>query len=124
LNFYKKEFGAAVKDFKKSYKVKKMYKILDNELAGEDHRDDEIEDADLSDDSQDEDEDHNGKTKENIENQSTNSDKTDLSDVGLCSLNKNEMLFNIILCKIRMGKYAEAKKMATKLLDSCPPKYG
>jgi len=23
-----------------------------------------------------------------------------------------------------MGKYAEAKKMATKLLDSCPPKYG
>lgn len=34
LNFYKKEFGAAIRDFKKSYKVKKMYKILDNELAG------------------------------------------------------------------------------------------
>jgi len=52
------------------------------------------------------------------------SDKTDLSDVGLCSLNKNEMLFNVVLCKIKLGRYAQAKKLVDRLLDSCPPKYG
>ena len=34
-NFYKADYQAAVLDYKQSYKVKKMYKILDNELAGQ-----------------------------------------------------------------------------------------
>ena len=61
--------------------------------------------------------------QDNLLDESTTSDKTDLSDVGLCSLNKNEMMFNIILSQVKLGKYAEALKLADKLLGSCPPKY-
>ena len=33
------------------------------------------------------------------------------------------MLFNIILCKIKLKRYAEAKKLINRLLSGCPPKY-
>ena len=56
LNFYRADFAAAIKDFKSSYKVKKMYKILDNELTGqgqggEDRRESILEESDSSDNS-------------------------------------------------------------------------
>jgi len=31
LNFYKQDYNAAIRDYKLSHKVKRMYKILDNE---------------------------------------------------------------------------------------------
>lgn len=34
---------------------------------------------------------------------SMNSSKTDLSDVGLCSLNVHETNYNILLCHLMMG---------------------
>ena len=116
LNFYKGDYSAAIKDFQQSYSVKKMYKILDNEVQDKSQRASPgAEDSDLC---------INSADVESLGEESTTSDKTDLSDVGLCSLNKNEMLFNIILSQIKLGKYLEASKLADRLLGGCPPKYG
>jgi len=42
---------------------------------------------------------------ENSDSDSDISNQTDLSDVGLCSLNVNEHIFNIALCKLLMKWY-------------------
>lgn len=46
-----------------------------------------------------------------------------MSDIGLCSLNKNEMQYNLVLCNIKMGKYSKAARLAKKILEKCPAKY-
>lgn len=55
--------------------------------------------------------------------QSIDSDHTDLSDIGLCSLNSNERMFNILLCLVKLGRYKRAYSLIKKLLKSCPSKY-
>ena len=39
-------------------------------------------------------------------NESTN---TDLSDIGLCSINRNERIFNILLCYMQLNNVSKAK---------------
>lgn len=57
------------------------------------------------------------------ERQENQSEKTDLSDVGLCSMNKCEMLYNIALCYIKLGDFAKAQKYLNKLVALAPHKY-
>ena len=56
-------------------------------------------------------------------NRSNDSSHTDLSDIGLCSINRNERHFNILLCYIKMRKFWKAKRMLKKLVNGCPEKY-
>jgi hypothetical protein len=58
-----------------------------------------------------------------VDNQSNGSSQTDLSDVGLCSLNIHEFSFNIALCLILMGDYHKAKEKLDFLLDTVAKKY-
>ena len=52
-----------------------------------------------------------------------NSSKTDLSDVGLCSLNLHENNFNIMLCHLQMKNYPGALKKASDIIQGAPGKY-
>lgn len=54
---------------------------------------------------------------------SSASNQTDLSDVGLCSLNVHESLFNIVLCCIQMRDYAQALERLSKLVHEAPKRY-
>ena len=52
------------------------------------------------------------------DNASNGSSQTDLSDVGLCSLNIHEFNFNIALCYIMAGDYKKAKaKLEPRLVS-------
>ena len=57
------------------------------------------------------------------ENQSHASSQTDLSDVGLCSLNIHEFSFNCLICMLHLKQYKEALKKADYMLDTVPKKY-
>lgn len=52
-----------------------------------------------------------------------NSSKTDLSDVGLCSLNTHETNFNILLCYIMMGDMQKSLEKLSDLIGLAPKKY-
>lgn len=54
---------------------------------------------------------------------SMNSSKTDLSDVGLCSLNVHETNFNILLCHLMLGDHAQALTKLNDLINEAPGKY-
>jgi hypothetical protein len=54
---------------------------------------------------------------------SNNSSKTDLSDVGLCSLNVHETNFNIMLCHLMSGNYVKALERLSDLVVYPPKKY-
>ena len=45
-----------------------------------------------------------------------NSSKTDLSDVGLCSLNLHENNYNMMLCYLQMNDYKSALKKASEII--------
>lgn len=60
---------------------------------------------------------------ENSDSDSDMSNQTDLSDVGLCSLNVNEHLFNIALCKLLMKMYPEALSDINQMVETSPKKY-
>jgi len=57
------------------------------------------------------------------DNASNGSSQTDLSDVGLCSLNIHEFNFNIALCYIMAGDYKKAKAKLDFIIDTIPKKY-
>jgi len=57
------------------------------------------------------------------ENMSNDSSQTDLSDVGLCSLNIHEFSFNIVLCMILAGDYKSALIKLNYILDTIAKKY-
>ena len=59
----------------------------------------------------------------NAERMSNVSSQTDLSDVGLCSLNVHEFSYNIVLCFIKNKQYEEAFKKITFMLETLPSKY-
>ena len=54
---------------------------------------------------------------------SVNSTQTDLSDVGLCSLNIHEFSFNTILCLLMLKDYKKALTKLDYMLDTVPKKY-
>jgi hypothetical protein len=54
---------------------------------------------------------------------SMNSSKTDLSDVGLCSLNVHETNYNILLCCLMMKDYKKALEIVNELIGQTPGKY-
>ncbi len=54
---------------------------------------------------------------------SMHSSKTDLSDVGLCSLNTHETAYNLLLCHLMRRNFNEAKDKLNEILFSCPRKY-
>lgn len=63
------------------------------------------------------DHDNNDETISNASNQ------TDLSDVGLCSLNVHESNYNIVLCYIQMKEYKAALEKVSKLVHDAPKRY-
>lgn len=54
---------------------------------------------------------------------SNGSNQTDLSDVGLCSLNVHESHFNIVLCFIQLKDYKQALERVSKLVHDAPKRY-
>ena len=59
----------------------------------------------------------------NDDNQSANSSQTDLSDVGLCSLNIHEFSFNTVLNLLQLKEYKKALTKLDYILDTIPKKY-
>lgn len=51
------------------------------------------------------------------------SSQTDLSDVGLCSLNIHEFSYNTILNLIQLKEYKKALTKLDYILDTIPKKY-
>lgn len=54
---------------------------------------------------------------------SMNSSKTDLSDVGLCSLNIHETNYNLLLCYLMKKEYDKAFEKVNELVHAVPKKY-
>jgi len=51
------------------------------------------------------------------------SDKTDLSEIGLTSINDYESTYNILICHLMMNKQEECLKSLAQLLKQLPAKY-
>lgn len=54
---------------------------------------------------------------------SMNSSKTDLSDVGLCSLNVHETNYNVMLCHLMTRNHPQALAKASEIIREAPGKY-
>lgn len=54
---------------------------------------------------------------------SMNSSKTDLSDVGLCSLNVHETNYNILLCYLLTRNSSKALEKINEIIGQTPGKY-
>lgn len=67
--------------------------------------------------------DHSASDDEINMEHSMSSEQTDLSDIGLCSLNSNERLFNIMLCLVKMNRLKKAYVLLKRILKTCPSKY-
>lgn len=59
-------------------------------------------------------------TDENLSSQSLDSD---ISEIGLCSVNKYEFLYNSMLCLILMQNYKEAYSICQSLIENTPQEY-
>jgi len=57
------------------------------------------------------------------DNISQGSSQTDLSDVGLCSLNIHEYNFNTALCLLHLKDYKRALKKLDYIVETIPRKY-
>ena len=57
------------------------------------------------------------------DDRSAHSSQTDLSDVGLCSLNIHEYTFNQFVCLLGLRRNSEALEKLDFLLDTVPKKY-
>lgn len=51
------------------------------------------------------------------------SSQTDLSDVGLCSLNVHEFSYNTVLCYLLMKDYKKAQTKLDYMFETMPKKY-
>ena len=61
--------------------------------------------------------------KEDDDSVTVNSSQTDLSDVGLCSLNIHEYSYNTVLCLLQMKDYKKALTKLDYIFDTIPKKY-
>jgi hypothetical protein len=57
------------------------------------------------------------------ENSGEQSVDSELSDVGLCTLNKYEYMYNSLLCLAFSGDYEHALTLATNIIDNAHPDY-
>ncbi|CAI2370054.1 unnamed protein product [Moneuplotes crassus] len=60
---------------------------------------------------------------DNSDTESETSNQTDLSDVGLCSLNVHESKYNQALCHLMLKEYREALEIFDELISKGPDKY-
>ena len=60
---------------------------------------------------------------ENSDSDSDESNQTDLSDVGLCSLNVHELTFNKAVNLLLMGDQEKALECLNKIIEQAPAKY-
>ena len=97
MHFYLGEYEMAITDFESSLRSKQEQKDIEN--GGSENKDG------------------------NGDAQSENSNQTDLSDVGLCSLNVHEAHFNVLLCYLMVKEYKQAVELSTRLIRECPKKY-
>jgi len=113
IHFYQGNYKKAIQDFQYSNQVKKLHKLLDNQQT-QNSDSDPPSDIERADESLDEESESDGQREElrqflrekDDPNESTN---TDLSDIGLCSINRNERIFNILLCYMQLGNVSKAK---------------
>ena len=66
---------------------------------------------------------HQRTNENNDDNASQDSSQTDLSDVGLCSLNIHEYSYNAIICLLQIKEYKKAMTKLDYMLDTVPKKY-
>ena len=59
----------------------------------------------------------------NNDDESQHSQRTDLSDVGLCSINTSEASFNMILCLILDKNWQQALKQIERFVKDAPARY-
>lgn len=57
------------------------------------------------------------------DNASNASSQTDLSDVGLCSLNIHEYSYNSIICRLCQRNYKKALEILNYMFETIPKKY-
>lgn len=105
FNFYRKDYSKAIADFKHCQHLK-----LDNDKKTGGSR--AHESMMLY-----------SKSNHTTPALSMNSSKTDLSDVGLCSVNSHETNFNLLLCYIQLKEIDKCFEKATELIAS-NNKYG
>jgi tetratricopeptide (TPR) repeat protein len=101
MYFYAGEYEKSICDFEQSSSIMHSSKVLYPRNQFPD-------DEDLDD---------------NADNLSQASSQTDLSDVGLCSLNIHEYSFNTILNLIQMKEYKKSLTKLDYILDTIPKKY-
>lgn len=67
----------------------------------------------------------NSKTIKEIVNERFDDEgnESDLSDVGLCSLNRFEHQYNVMICSMFTGDYEKALKLVTGILKNAEPDY-
>jgi TolA-binding protein len=113
LNIYAQEYGKAITDFETCSNIMHQNKVL--------YPKNKFPDADL--------EGYESPTGEgnvngeNDDNASQGSSQTDLSDVGLCSLNIHEFSFNIALSLMLSGDYKKALTKMDYIISTIAKKY-
>ena len=61
--------------------------------------------------------------KDAEDNSNEQSVDSELSDVGLCTLNKYEYMYNSLLCLAFSGDFEHALTLATNIVDNAHPDY-
>ena len=104
MYFYSGEYEKSINDFEHSSSIMHSQKVLypRNQFPDEPSGDEERKDEDVV---------------------TVNSSQTDLSDVGLCSLNIHEYSFNTVLCLLQMKDYKKALTKLDYIFDTIPKKY-
>lgn len=102
MQLYAGEFEKAVGDFEQSSAIMHANKVLYPKNQFPDSEKDLLGAAD---------------------NQSNASSQTDLSDVGLCSLNIHEYSYNSVICMICQQDFKKALEVLNYIFDTVPKKY-
>jgi len=102
--FYLGNFEAALKDFEQSRKMR---------INSENPRDKSIQESVG----------YFSRSNKSTPMLSQHSSKTDLSDVGLCSVNIHEATFNVLICHLFLKQWDRAIDCCNEVLQGSPQKY-
>ena len=108
MQFYAGDYEKALSDFEQSSSIMHSQKVL---YPRDQFKDDVSDEGGV------------GSVKRNEDAVSVNSSQTDLSDVGLCSLNIHEFSFNTVLCLLMLKDYKKALTKLDYMIDTIPKKY-